>query len=233
MKPRVTSHVGVSVDGRLDWLSEQMWLYYDLAAKLGADAMMSGSGTILAAYPDSDDTPIESTSMDSDLELIVVDSRGRIRNWRRIQSEPWWGNCIVICSETTPAAYIEYVRDVGVSQIIAGEDRVDLAAALEQLRVRFGIEHLRIDSGGILNGELLRAGLVDEVSVLIEPRLVGGTSPKSFFTAPDLGSRQETIPLELLHVEQMAEGFVWLRYAVKSRNESGTIEECAPEPASA
>ena len=32
---------------------------------------------------------------------------------------------------------------------------------------------MRVDSGGALNGALLRAGLVDEISLLVHPVLVG------------------------------------------------------------
>ncbi len=45
---------------------------------------------------------------------------------------------------------------------------------------------VRVDSGGKLNGELLRLGLVDEISLLVHPYLVGGQSPASMFRAADL-----------------------------------------------
>lgn len=54
-----------------------------------------------------------------------------------------------------------------------------------------------------MNGVLLRAGLVDEVSVLIHPSLVGGMSPRSFFRAPDLTSPEGVIQLRLLLFEKL------------------------------
>ncbi|MEO0433105.1 MAG: dihydrofolate reductase family protein, partial [Cyanobacteria bacterium J06656_5] len=45
----------------------------------------------------------------------------------------------------------------------------------------FGVTVVRVDSGGTLNGVLLRAGLVDELHLLVHPTLVGGTSQKTFF----------------------------------------------------
>jgi 2,5-diamino-6-(ribosylamino)-4(3H)-pyrimidinone 5'-phosphate reductase len=73
---------------------------------------------------------------------------------------------------------------------------------------------VRVDSGGILNGVLLRQGLVDEVSLLIDSSLVGGTSPRSMFVAPDLVSPDGVIDVRLTHVEELREGGVWLRYDV-------------------
>ncbi len=85
---------------------------------------------------------------------------------------------------------------------------------LEQLNERYGVRTVRVDSGGTLNGVLLRAGLVDEFSLLITPSLVGGTSPKSAFRAPDLTSVDGVIPLRLLQVEKLEGDHLWLRYEV-------------------
>ena len=98
--------------------------------------------------------------------------------------------------------------------IVAGDDHVDLRAALEELNARCGVKVIRVDSGGILNGVLLRAGLVDEVSVIVDPCLTGGTTPRSMFVAPDLTSPEGVIRLKLLHVEAVREDTVWLRYEV-------------------
>jgi 2,5-diamino-6-(ribosylamino)-4(3H)-pyrimidinone 5'-phosphate reductase len=51
MLPRVVLHNETSVDGRLDWLTVDMGLYYGLAERWQADAMLSGSNTLLNAYP--------------------------------------------------------------------------------------------------------------------------------------------------------------------------------------
>ena len=95
-----------------------------------------------------------------------------------------------------------------------GEDHVDLRAALEELSARHGVKTVRMDSGGTLNGLMLRAGLVDEVSVLVNPCLVGGLSPRSLLRAPDLTSAEGVIALRLMHVEKLRGDVVWLRYEV-------------------
>ena len=51
MLPRVILHNGVSVDGRMDWFNGDIGLYYELTARWPIDAILSGSGTMLAAYP--------------------------------------------------------------------------------------------------------------------------------------------------------------------------------------
>jgi 2,5-diamino-6-(ribosylamino)-4(3H)-pyrimidinone 5'-phosphate reductase len=121
---------------------------------------------------------------------------------------------LALCSQSTPDTYLDYLQERHVEYIVAGQDRVDLRAALEELNARHGVQLVRVDSGGILNGVLLRAGLVDEVSVLVNPSLVGGTTPRSIFQAPDLTSAEGVIKLRLAHVEKMEGDVVWLRYEV-------------------
>ena len=105
---------------------------------------------------------------------------------------------------------------------------MDLRAALEALNSRFGVKVVRVDAGCTLNGQLLRQGLVAEVSLLIYPSLVGGEKQSSIFRAPDLPAiaattatadpvtgPQSVISLELLHMERLKGDVIWLRYEVK------------------
>jgi 2,5-diamino-6-(ribosylamino)-4(3H)-pyrimidinone 5'-phosphate reductase len=216
MLPYVVIHNVVSVDGRMDWITPDLGQYYGLAATWNADAMLSGSNTLLAApqeaVEDVGDTP---TTIPGSL-LVVVDSRGRIKNWPYWRRQPYWRDVLVLGSNSTPQTYLDELQKQQIEYIIAGRERVDLRAALEGLNVRHGVSLVRVDSGGTLNGALLRAGLVNEISLLIHPNLVGGTTPNTLFQAPDLTSAAGVICLHLTHLEQLAGEVVWLRYKVVS-----------------
>jgi 2,5-diamino-6-(ribosylamino)-4(3H)-pyrimidinone 5'-phosphate reductase len=220
MLPRVILHMGVSVDGRYDWAVAHDSPYYEIVQLLEADADLSGSQTMLKAYlPDDPKTAFPGvyerwTKISTRPLLAVVDSQGQIRNWDVIKRQPWWRTAVALCSHATPQSHRDDLQQQGVDTIVAGDERVDLRVALEELRARYQVKVLRVDSGGVLNGVLLRAGLVDEVSVVISPELVGGTTTNSMFIAPDLSSASGVIPLKLLHVSNVKEDFVWLRYEV-------------------
>ncbi len=220
MLPRVIIHNAVSLDGRMDWFTPDVGLYYELAARWKADAMLAGSETVLTSAEQSQATDEEEYEVpekrkDARLPwLVVPDSRGRVRSWSRLRREPYWRDVVVLCSRTTPAEYIEHLEQRQIDHIVAGDERVDLRAALEELNACYGVESVRVDAGGTLNGVLLRAGLVDEVSVLISPSLVGGTTPNSIFRAPDLTSPSDVINLRLIHVERLRNDTVWMRYEV-------------------
>jgi 2,5-diamino-6-(ribosylamino)-4(3H)-pyrimidinone 5'-phosphate reductase len=74
------------------------------------------------------------------------------------------------------------------------------------------VKIVRTDSGGTLNGVLLRAGLVDEVCIYIEPCLVGGMSPRTIFRAPEPG--EDVIRLRLKDMERLDNDVVLVHYEV-------------------
>lgn len=217
MKPHVVIHSQVSLDGRIDWLPIDPGLYYELTARWKEDATLAGTDTLLAAVEHFGEEPSEQEASTTDRScplLVVPDSRGRLRHWEALLSAPYWRAGVALCTKVTPRAHLEYLDKVGVDSLITGDDRVDLQMALECLVDRYGTKTVRVDSGGTLNGILLRERLVDEVSVMIIPYLVGGTTPKSFFRAPDLSDVAGVIRLRLIGLEQLRDDVAWLRYSV-------------------
>jgi 2,5-diamino-6-(ribosylamino)-4(3H)-pyrimidinone 5'-phosphate reductase len=225
MLPRIILHNAVSADGRVDWFTADVGKFYELAAGWHEDATLAGSDTLLKAYPEEkippeDDEAFEHTkpgTEDTRPLLVVPDSKGRIRRiLPLLRHEPYWRDILILCSSNTPPAYLSYLQKRNIRYIVSGNDYVNYERALDELNLHYGVKMVRVDSGGTLNGILLRAGLVNEVSILIHPFLVGGAVPKSLFKASELVSAAGIITLKLIHCEQVSEDLVWLRYGVTS-----------------
>ncbi|UCD36889.1 MAG: RibD family protein [Fidelibacterota bacterium] len=220
MLPRVILHNAVSADGRIDWFTPDVGLFYKLASHWNEDATLAGSDTIYnpeESTAEEGDEPLDPPVVKADDSrplLVVPDSRGRVRNWGQLRQAGYWRDMVALCTHATPASYLDYLEQRHVTYILAGDKRVDFRTALESLNTRFGVKQVRVDSGGILNGVLLRAGLVDEVSLLIHPGLVGGSTSRSMYQAPDLSTPGGVIPLKLIHCEQIDNDIIWLRYTV-------------------
>lgn len=226
MLPRVILHNAISLDGRIEGFPVDLQQYYGLAASFGEDATLAGADTFLSA---EDEAPPEDESAfllpridpgDSRPILVIPDSRGRIRTWHYLRALPYWRDFVALCSRRTPPEFLQYLEKRHIHCIIAGEDHVDLRNALERLASDYGVRVTRVDAGGTLNGQLLRLGLVDEVSVLLCPYLVGSSSPGSIFRVAEiapLGSptgQGEAISLRLALVERLAGDVVRLHYEV-------------------
>jgi 2,5-diamino-6-(ribosylamino)-4(3H)-pyrimidinone 5'-phosphate reductase len=218
MMPRVVIHNAVSLDGSILLRSPDLSTYYSLASVWKEDATLAGSRTILAGEKEAppekpgDIGPWVVDPHDRRPLLVVPDSRGHIRFWHYLRKSGFWRDVVVLCSRSTPVNYLEYLRKRKIACIIAGERKVDLRAALKTLRFDFNVRTVRVDSGGILNGLLLREGLVSEVSLLVHPELVGGDGPKTFYSGPALSGGRYT--LRIFKMQKVRGGLVWLRFRV-------------------
>ncbi len=94
---------------------------------------------------------------------------------------------------------------------------VDLAELLRGL----GGQVVVSEGGPSLNGQLLAAGLVDEVFLTISPRVLGGPSPR--VAHHQLSAAQQ--PWELRHVLH-DEGYLFLRYRSR-RSSSASVKSSA------
>lgn len=144
--------------------------------------MLTTSATLLdAAARESIDLagedpeePVEPPAVDDPRPwLVLVDGRGRLTRLGWLRGQPFWRDVLVLCRQSTPADHLNRLRRHHVEHLEAGIEHVDLGGALDQLADRYGVREVRTDAGGTLNGLLWRAGLVDEVSVVVAPQLAG------------------------------------------------------------
>jgi riboflavin-specific deaminase-like protein len=81
---------------------------------------------------------------------------------------------IVLTAEDAPVDRVDAVVRAGGVVVAAGRGRVDLARGIARLRAEHGLQHLLVEGGPALNGQLVAAGLVDELCLTVAPVLVGG-----------------------------------------------------------
>ncbi len=153
---------------------------------------------------------------------IVVDSKGRIP-WRA-REMTFWGkkwHPLSIVSNSTPSAHLSLLRRKKIPYIVAGSGRVDLSLAMKKIHKELGVSCVASLGGGRLNGALLRAGLVDGVSVVLIPMIVGGEKTPTSFDTSELGFTEIPLLLRLVSSEVQEDGSIWLRYLPKnSRSEN-------------
>jgi riboflavin biosynthesis pyrimidine reductase len=88
--------------------------------------------------------------------------------------------------------------------------RAPLEEGVRRLRTEHGIAAIDCEGGPQLFGDLLRAGLVDEVHLVIAAKLVAGDDPTTIVSGPPL----EPLDLELLSLHESG-GYLFLRYGAK------------------
>lgn len=144
---------------------------------------------------------------------VFLDAHGKAC-WERsdIGGDP----ILVILTEQVPDSHLAGLRKEGISYIFAGKTGIDLSGALETLNRELGIERLLIEGGGGANGAFLRAGLLDELSIVITAALDGSTGAPTVFNSgdADLGPAPLT-RMTLASHTVLEHGALWLRYKLK------------------
>lgn len=145
--------------------------------------------------------------------LVVVDSRGRLRSGYKGTDEPGC-HMLHLVSRKTPPAVLAFLQRERIPYLVAGDDRVDLRGAMGKLKTKLGVKCLVSEAVGRLNGALLRAGLIDEVDLVLRPELIGGETAPILFQGPNLADDEWPTRLRLLDVRTLKSQYVWLRYEV-------------------
>lgn len=112
----------------------------------------------------------------------------------------------------TDETQIAMLRAQGAQVFVHDAPRVDLRLALQTLKMH-GVERLLVEGGGTLIFELLRLGLVDELTLYIAPLLFGGENAPTTVAGPGL-ARSAAIPLKLVNIEAWEDGGVLLHYTL-------------------
>lgn len=227
-RPRVVCHMAASVDGRIvvdGWpdTAEVRRQYEQVHAGYAPDGWMCGRITMepFAGGTRSDEEVAREHAGgaprddfrapgDHDSFAFAVDPSGRLA-WASNDLDG--DHVVAILSERVSDDYLASLRARGVSYLLAGARDADLPLALEKIGARFGVRTLMLEGGGRINGAMLRAGLVDEVSLLLAPVADGRIGTPALFDDDDAAPRR----LALETVERRAGDILWLRYRVEPR----------------
>lgn len=227
-RPRVICHMVSSVDGRIvtgGWPlgAEARKQYEEVHATYAPDAWMCGRVTMEAfakkvrrdaevarenlggASREDFIAPGEHASF-----AFAIDASGRLA-WE--SSDIDGDHVVAILSERVSDEYLAFLRKRGVSYLIAGAREIDLTVALEKVGARFGVRTLMLEGGGRINGGMLRAGLVDEISLLVAPVADGRMGTPALFDSE--GDGVPPVRLVIEAVERREDDMLWLRYRVE------------------
>lgn len=163
-------------------------LFHALRAR--ADAVMVGAETVrVEGYGAMDQT------------AVLVTRSARVPADKGLLKAP--GNRVVVLTPSPDAALPECAAEVTYL-------RSPLADGVRRLRSEHGIATIDCEGGPQLFGDLLRAGLVDEVHLVIAAKLVAGDDPTTIISGPPLAP---PLDLELLSLHESG-GYLFLRYAL-------------------
>ncbi len=230
MRPKIICHMMSSVDGRLvtyrytlpfdgksmDDVSAQ---YFSISNELNGQAVMIGRKTVQEnfmpkTFENNDYFPTENPTTfigkrDAASTIIVIDPKGKIY-YENTDND----NFIAILNEKVSDQYLSHLRNNGVSYVFAGPEGNDIAKAMDILGNDFGLNKILLEGGGFINGAFLKAGLIDELSLMLYPGVDGLAGMPAIFEYEGKENEQpaQGQALELISVKQLPDGIMWLYY---------------------
>ena len=234
-RPYIICHMTVSLDGKVtgEHLSRANHspaseVYYEYNRDLGADGFICGRVTMEGSftggwYPDLNQYPAVHHDLDRKMDFmlddmtgfyaVAFDPHGRL-GWKsnRIidpDGDPGYDSAqiIEVLTEQVDPRYLGYLEAMEIPYIFAGETEIDMEFALFKLRNIIGINKLLLEGGSIINGAFQRAGVIDELSLVVDPVIGGEGKP--------LCMDSQVEEYELADMKNH-DGIVWMNYRRKN-----------------
>jgi 2,5-diamino-6-(ribosylamino)-4(3H)-pyrimidinone 5'-phosphate reductase len=216
-RPYVILNAAMSLDGKIATYTgdSRMSSPADLRRvhrlRASVDGIMVGMRTLLR------DNPKLTVKFAKDRRpyRIIVDSNAQtpltsyvVRTAREIPT-------IVAVTSRAPKNRIEILERRGVKVFVCGEGRLVSVKILLQILRKLGIRKILLEGGGALNWSMLSSGLVDEVSVAITPRILGGEKAVTLVEGKGTPLVMDGVKLKLVNTAKYGPDLV-VRYKVLS-----------------
>jgi riboflavin biosynthesis pyrimidine reductase len=231
MRPRIICHMVSSIDGRLlvnRWTPPAagidaaivLRLYDQIAARFPADGWIVGRKTMESyakSKPQSSNRAVEGLR-DTHIAdrrnrrlAVAIDPQGKLHYG---QDDADGYHIVAVLGEQVSDGYLAELRADGISYLFAGADGHDLNRAMDTLGDAFCAKTVLLEGGGRINGAFLKAGLIDEISLLVCPAIDGLAGIPSIFEYAGGADERPAAGRSLRHVatETLEGGMVWLRY---------------------
>lgn len=228
-RPYIICHMVTSIDGKVTgkFLYEPACeaateYYYQLNRDYKADAFACGRITMEGSftggwYPDLSQyvpccSPMDYLTEDmGSFFAVAFDPHGRL-GWKSstiIDEDPGYGGAriIEVLTHRADPRYLTYLQAMDIPYIFAGDSEIDVDLALIKLKNYFGIHKLLLEGGSILNGVFQRAGVIDELSLVVAP-IAADAGDKPLFMDGTMAHYQ-------LEAVQNRDGVLWLNYSSK------------------
>lgn len=227
-RPKIICHMTTSIDGRVtgEFLGMPQCVratevYYEINRAYHADAFACGRVTMEGSFtggfmPDLSryqniSIPRQDYAADRAAGFFAVafDRMGRLgwRTPRIVDEDPGYdgAHIIEVLLEDAPDAYLAYLQEIGASYIFAGRGSMDMDLALKKLKDIFEINTLLLEGGSVINGAFARAGVIDELSLVVAPMTADAQDKPLFMDAA-------AAAFELTSMERYDGGVVHMRY---------------------
>ena len=194
-------------------LQEGIHQYYDL--EQGTDLFSLNTGRVFAKIGINEKTDAPAKLP---VSFVVIDNKPHLSERGVVYLSKKAQKLFIVTTNKSHPAYS--AKDIYSNiEIISYEQQVDLCDLMQKLYQQYKIEKLTIQSGGTLNANLVREGLIDRILLVIAPALIGGKDTPTIMDGESLHTSEELSKiktLELIQAKTLKDSYLLLEYKVRN-----------------
>jgi len=228
-KPKTTLYMLMSLDGKistgttdkLDFdkdlpkvkgVKEGLKQYYDIEKT--TDAVSFNSGRVMEKIGvNTPNNPIKNLKF---VRFVLVDNKPNLNKQGIINLTNNLKKLYIITTNKNHPANKLKIDNL---KVIYCPKKIDFKKVFNKLNTEFVVKRMTIQSGGTLNTTLIREGLIDRVSIVIAPCLVGGKDTSTLMDGDSLTSINELKhikSLKLHKINRLKDSYIHLIYYVQN-----------------
>jgi 2,5-diamino-6-(ribosylamino)-4(3H)-pyrimidinone 5'-phosphate reductase len=228
LRPETTLFMLVSVDGKItsgdsdsldpdqDWnricgVKEGLSQYYDIEKTTDLFNLNTGRVMEKIGVNSRAQTPNK-----TDVTFFLIDSKPHLSEVGIRYFASLSKNLFIVTSNQRHPAF-ELESSLGNMKIIYFKRNIELGDLFTQMKQEHGINHLTIQSGSTLNADLMRQKLIDHLSIVIAPLLVGGAATPSLIGGASIHNQRELDKikaLKLVECKVLKDSYIHLKYDI-------------------
>ena len=192
-------------------VKEGLYQYYDLEKQ--TDRVSFNSGRVQAKVG------VNQRSWEKnrdDVSFVVLDNKPHLdKNGTEYFAKRSDNFFLITTNNNHPAFSLK--KQYPTMHILFYEEKIDFVDVFRRFKEEYNIEKITIQTGGTLNAEFLRLGIIDRVSIVIAPCLIGGKNTQSLIGGESLHSQEDLKKLKalkLIKCDELKHSYLHVQYEV-------------------
>lgn len=176
---------------RIKGVKEGLRQYYDLEQKTDLVSLNTGRVMAKIGINKRRDDPKKMI-----VDFVIIDNKPHLDERGLIYLTKWVKTLYLVTNNRKhPAFKLSGIDNI---KIIFCPGKINFEKLFIQLKEDYKIKRITIQSGGTLNSILLRGNLIDRVSSVIAPCLIGGKDTPTLIDGENIKNKNELIGLKAL-----------------------------------
>jgi len=196
---------------RISGVKEGLNQYYELEQKTDLVSINSGKVMAKIGVNDKDEQPHE-----IGVSFVIIDNKPNLSQ-KGVEYLANWVKTLYLVTTNKSHPVKLVLNNYNNIELIEYDNKIDFEDLLKLLASKYGIDQVTIQTGGTLNAEWIRRGLIDRISIVIAPIIIGGKDTqslvggKSFQKFDDL---KNVKVLKLINCDILKDSYIHLQYNV-------------------